>query len=105
MEEAEQCDRLVVMVDGRVAADGAAAEVIGSRTVVQVICGDWQKAFAVLDREGLIVQVQGEVLRVPGSPRQVEELMERHDIRAAVTTVPANLEEAFVGVVTAGPHR
>ena len=77
---------------------------IGSRTVVQVICGDWQKAFAVLEREGLIVRAgrcapsprftlasRG----APGPPRHPR----------AVTTVPANLEEAFVGVVTAGPHR
>src|ERR1035441_9360872 len=35
MEEAEQCDRLVVMVGGRVAADGTVAGVIGGRTVVE----------------------------------------------------------------------
>ena len=68
MEEAEQCDRLVVMVDGRVAAEGTAAGVIGSRTVVQVACDDWRRAFAALDAEGLMVQVQGDVLRVTGSP-------------------------------------
>jgi len=40
MEEAEQCDRLVVMVGGRVAADGTVAGVIGGRTVVEVTCND-----------------------------------------------------------------
>lgn len=105
MEEAEQCDRLVVMADGRVAADGDVAEVIGSRTVVQVTCDDWQRAFAVLDAEGLVVQVQGDVLRVPGSQRQVEELLARHELRGTVAEVPANLEEAFVSVVTGGADR
>ena len=81
MEEAEQCDRLVVMVDGRVAAGGTVADVIGSRTVVQVTCDDWRKAFAVLDEEGLIVQVESGALRVPGSPGQLGEILARHNSR------------------------
>jgi ABC-2 type transport system ATP-binding protein len=105
MEEAEQCDRLVVMVGGRVAAEGTVAEVIGSRTVVQVTCDDWRRAFAVLDAEGLVVQAQGDVLRVPGSPQQVEALLARHDLRGEVATVPANLEEAFVSVVSGDSRR
>ncbi len=105
MEEAEQCDRLVVMVDGRVAAEGTAAGVIGSRTVVQVACDDRRSAFAALDAEGLMVQVQGDVLRVTGSPGQVEDLLARHDLPAAVATVPANLEEAFVSVVSGASRR
>lgn len=105
MEEAEQCDRLVVMVDGRVAAEGTAAGVIGSRTVVQVACDDWPRAFAVLDAEGLMVQVQGDVLRVTGSPGRVEDLLARHDLPAAVATVPAKLEEAFVSVVLGASRR
>ena len=105
MEEAEQCDRLVVMVDGRVAAEGTAAGVIGSRTVVQVACDDRRSAFVALDAEGLMVQVQGDVLRVTGSPGQVEDLLARHDLPAAVATVPANLEEAFVSVVSGASRR
>ena len=42
--------------------------------------------------------------RVPGSPRQVGELLARHGLVAAVTEVPANLEEAFVSLVTVGPR-
>jgi len=45
------------------------------------------------------------VLRVPGSPRQVEDLLAQHSLEAALTTVPANLEEAFVSVVSGGPRR
>jgi len=105
MEEAEQCDRLVVMVGGRVAADGTVAGVIGGRTVVEVTCNDWRGAFAVLDAAGLVVQLQGDVLRVPGSPRQVEDLLAQHNLEVALTTVPANLEEAFVSVVSGKPRR
>jgi ABC-2 type transport system ATP-binding protein len=102
MEEAQQCDRLIVMAGGRVIAEGTVAGVIGDRQVVQVTCSSWQKAFAVLDAEGLFVQVQGEVLRVPASLQAVEELLARHDLRGEVVTVPANLEEAFVSIVSAG---
>src|ERR1039458_1946109 len=95
MEEAEQCDRLVVLVDGRVAADGTVADVIGGRRVVEVRCDDWRSAFEVLDAEGLIVQVQGDALRVPGTVGHVEEMLARHGVGGAVSTVPANLEEAL----------
>ena len=105
MEEAEQCDRLVVMAGGRVVAEGTVAGVIGDRHVVEARCDSWQKAFAVLDAEGLIVQVQGDVLRVPASPQHVEEVLMRHHLQAEVATVPANLEEAFVSIVLAGASR
>lgn len=105
MEEAQQCDRLVVMTAGRVVSHGTVADVIGNRQVVQVTCKDWQRAFTVLDAEGLVVQVQGDLLRVPGSPEQVEDLLAEHDLEGSVKTVPANLEEAFVSVVRASQPR
>jgi ABC-2 type transport system ATP-binding protein/ribosome-dependent ATPase len=105
MEEAEQCDRLVVMAGGRVVAEGTVAEVIGDRHVVEARCDSWQEAFSVLDAEGLIVQVQGDVLRVPASPEHVQRVLGRHHLRGAVVTVPANLEEAFVSIVSARAAR
>ncbi len=100
MEEAEQCDRLILMVGGRVVSQGTVADVIGGRRVVQVSCADWKQAFAVLDAERLVVQVQGDLLRVSASPQQVETLLAKHDLEGSVTTVPANLEEAFVSLVS-----
>jgi ABC-2 type transport system ATP-binding protein len=105
MEEAAQCDRLVVMAGGRVVAEGTVSDVIAGREVVQVQCAAWQRAFEVLDAEGLIVQVQADTLRVPGSQRDVRELLARHAIEGAISTVPANLEEAFVSIVSAGASR
>jgi ABC-2 type transport system ATP-binding protein len=102
MEEAEQCDRLVVMVEGRVAAEGTVGDVTGHRQVVEVRSADWKGAFEVLDAEGFVIQVHEDVLRVPSGRREVEGLLERRGVRATVTTVPANLEEAFVAVVSAG---
>jgi ABC-2 type transport system ATP-binding protein/ribosome-dependent ATPase len=105
MEEAEQCDRLVVMAEGQVVATGTLGQIIGDRRVVQVDCADWRSAFTALDSDGLIVEVLGDRLRVPGTPEHVEELLHRHHLAGDVSVVPANLEEAFVDIVTKAPHR
>jgi ABC-2 type transport system ATP-binding protein/ribosome-dependent ATPase len=100
MEEAEQCDRLVVMVDGGIAASGTVAEIVGGRTVLEVRCDDWQRAFAILDAAGLEVQAHGEVLRVDASASQIVERLAGQDLSPNVSVAPANLEEAFIAVVS-----
>ena len=100
MAEAEQCDLLVVMVNGRVAAQGSVEDVIGSLSVVEVRCDDWRKAFQLLDAEGLVVQARGDILRVPAPLHLVEALLDRAHVGAKATVVPANLEEAFVDIVS-----
>jgi ABC-2 type transport system ATP-binding protein len=100
LEEAQECDRLVVMADGRVVASGTTAEIVAGRTVVQVRCDDWSRAFALLDGAGLAVQVHGQhVLRVAGSAAAVSAVLGAAGLDAAVGVVPANLEEAFVAIV------
>ncbi|HEY6294454.1 MAG TPA: ABC transporter ATP-binding protein [Streptosporangiaceae bacterium] len=99
MEEAEQCDRLVVMAAGRVVARGTAEEIIGDRTVAQVRCGDSTRAFALLDAGHLPVQAHGTTLRVGATAAAVSGLLSRGGIDATIETVPANLEEAFVAMV------
>ncbi len=104
MEEAQECDRLVVMADGRVVAAGTSAGIIGDRTVVEVRCDDWGRAFALLDGRGLGVQVHGQkVLRVAGQATAIADLLAAGGLDAAVDVVPANLEEAFVAIVMSGP--
>ncbi len=98
MEEAEQCDRLVIMADGRVLAQGTLEEVVGAHRVVEVTGADWRRAFAALDRAELFVQASGEVLRVAGSSAAVRAALADADVAADVSEVPANLEEAFVEV-------
>jgi ABC-2 type transport system ATP-binding protein/ribosome-dependent ATPase len=99
MEEAEQCDRLVVMADGKVVARGSAAEITGDHKVVEVRCDDWNRAFALLDASGFPVQLHGRGLRVGGTPTAVAGLLTREGIDATAEIVPANLEEAFVAIV------
>jgi ABC-2 type transport system ATP-binding protein/ribosome-dependent ATPase len=99
MEEAEQCDRLIVMADGKIVAMGTSADITGGQTVAEVRCGDWNRAFALLDAHRIPVQVHGTTLRASGSPAEVAGLLSRQGIDAAVESVPANLEEAFVAIV------
>lgn len=104
MEEAEQCDRLVVMADGTIMARGTAGQIIGDRTVTQVKSADYNRAFALLDASGIPVQLQGRVLRVGETASAVAQLLSGAGVDATITAVPANLEEAFVAMV-AGPTR
>jgi ABC-2 type transport system ATP-binding protein/ribosome-dependent ATPase len=98
MEEAEQCDRLVVMAAGKVVATGTAVGIIGDRTVTEIHCGQPGRAFAVLDADGFAVQVQGAALRVAEPAAAVAGLISRAGIDATIEVVPANLEEAFVAI-------
>jgi ABC-2 type transport system ATP-binding protein len=101
IEEAQECDRLIVMADGRVVAGGTAAGIIGGRTVAEVRCDDWSRAFALLDAGGYGVQVHGQgVLRVAGQAAAVAGVLAAAGLDAAVSVVPANLEEAFVAIVS-----
>jgi ABC-2 type transport system ATP-binding protein len=103
LEEAQECDRLLVMADGRVVAGGTAAEIIGGRTVTEVRCDDWSRAFALLDAHGFGVQAHGQgVLRVTGPAGAVAGVLAAGGLDAAVSVVPANLEEAFVAIVASG---
>ena len=100
MEEAEQCDHLVVMADGKVVTSGTAAEIIGGRKVTEVRCKDWSRAFRLLDANGFSVQGHGPALRVAASAADVGGLISREGLDATIEVVAANLEEAFVAMVS-----
>jgi ABC-2 type transport system ATP-binding protein len=106
MEEAEQCDRLVVMADGKVVARGTADEITRGRTVTEVRCDDPNRAFTLLDTRGVLVQLHGRTLRVGEAAAAVAGVLSRAGIESAIEIVPASLEEAFVQIVatTAAGH-
>jgi ABC-2 type transport system ATP-binding protein len=103
MEEAGQCDRLVIMADGEVVAAGTVGQIIGERTVTEVRADDWQRAYDALDAAGLGVQVHGALLRVAAPPATVADLLSRQEVRATTAPVPANLEEAFIAIISRSP--
>jgi ABC-2 type transport system ATP-binding protein len=99
MEEAEQCDQLMIMANGKVAAAGTSDDITAGRTVAEVRTAQWSRAFALLDASRLPVQLHGTMLRVGSQPAEVSGLLSRAGISATVEPVPANLEEAFVAIV------
>ncbi len=99
MSEAEQCDRLVVMADGRVVAEGTMAEIVGGRATVEVAAARWEDAFAALEDAGLAAALVGRTLRVPGAGLdQVEAALRAGGVDAAVGMVPATFDETFVAL-------
>ena len=94
MDEAGECDRLMVMADGRTVAAGTAAQIIGDARVTVVETASWAAAFGALEAAGLPVALVGRTLRVPGAvPGDVRRAL--GPVEAAVTDAPATLDERF----------
>ena len=94
MDEAGECDRLMVMADGRVVAEGTAGQITGDARVSVVETGSWAAAFAALEAAGLPATLVGRTLRVPGAdPVDVRRAL--GPVEASVTVAPATLEERF----------
>ena len=95
MEEAEECDRLVVMAEGDVVAEGTVGEIVGDARVVVVESDEWARAFAGIERLGMAAALVGRTLRVPAaSARDVERAL--GGVEARVSEAPATLEERFL---------
>jgi ABC-2 type transport system ATP-binding protein/ribosome-dependent ATPase len=115
MEEAGECDRLIIMADGEVVADGTAAEIVGSAQVTVVEAARWSAAFIRLEQAGLPVALAGRTLRLPGitpaaaelaltSPQAAEPAGDAGLSDYRVSTAPATLEERFFELAsTASP--
>ncbi|TMB85096.1 MAG: ABC transporter ATP-binding protein [Chloroflexi bacterium] len=99
MSEASECDRLVVMVSGRVVASGSAAAIMGGMQTVVVTAVRWEDAFAALDDRGLPVALVGRRLRIPDRPAaDVDAALRGAEVEARLEVVPATFEEAFVAL-------
>lgn len=95
MEEAEECDRLVVMAAGRVVAHGSETEILAGARATVVTTPGWPAAFAALRAAGLPAALVGRTLRVPGHPPE-EVRRALGPVEAALRDAPATLEERFL---------
>jgi ABC-type multidrug transport system ATPase subunit len=94
MAEATQCDRLLLMAAGRVAAQGSEADIVGGTRAFSVRTDDWAAAFAALDAAGEPVMLAGRDVRVADSdPARLRVLLHEAGLAAHVVEVPATLEE------------
>jgi len=99
MQEAQQCDRLVLMSHGRCVATGSERDIIGGTTAVEVRTARWQDAFVALDGGGLPVTLAGRHVRVADVPvSQVRRVLDDAGVDAEVADVPATLEEAMTSL-------
>jgi ABC-type multidrug transport system ATPase subunit len=96
MDEAEQCDRLVVMAAGGVVGEGTVGEIVGAARIVAVESEDWVRAFDAIEEAGMSAALVGRSLRVPGASRaEVERALESVPA-TTVREAPATLEERFL---------
>jgi ABC-2 type transport system ATP-binding protein/ribosome-dependent ATPase len=100
LEEAEQCDRLVMLASGRVVVAGSLDDVIGGRSALEIAAPDPAAALLALDRAGIAGSITADAVRVSGTEQAVAEAaLVAAGITARFEVVPATLEEAFVARV------
>jgi ABC-2 type transport system ATP-binding protein len=103
LEEARECDRLVMMSAGRVVARGPLDEIVGDRTTVAVTTPDWPAAYTALAHAGLPAALVGRDLRVPGSDLPgVQAILDAAHIEAGLRSTRSTFEETFVALARAG---
>jgi len=104
LDEAGECDRLVLMAAGRVVAEGTLAAIVGDGTAVAVHAARWDQAFAALGAADLPAALIGRDLRVPGADLPaVRAALAVAGAEAALEVVPATFEETFVRLALAQP--
>jgi ABC-2 type transport system ATP-binding protein/ribosome-dependent ATPase len=103
MQEAEQCDRLLLMSDGRLVGEGDEAAIVGGTTAVAVRTDDWARAFDVLDSAGQLVMLSGRSIRVAdGDPDGLVAMLGDAGLAATVERVPATIEERMAVLARGG---
>jgi ABC-2 type transport system ATP-binding protein/ribosome-dependent ATPase len=102
MQEAQQCDRLLLMSDGRLVAQGSESDIVGPTTAVAVHTSDWARAFAALDAAGVPVMLEGRAVRVAdASPAELRPVLDDAGIQATLEPVPATIEERMLTLARA----
>ena len=94
MQEARQCDRLLLLSEGRLVAQGTEADIVDGTTAAAVSGEDWARLFEVLSGAGMAVNLAGRTVRVvdPDLAR-LREVLDSNDLPATITEVPATIEE------------
>lgn len=105
MQEAQQCDRLLLMAAGRLVGQGSEQQVVAGTTAVLVESGDWAQAFQVLTRAGLPVTLAGTAVRVAGvDAAQVRTALTSAGLPGQVSAVPATIEERMTLLAGTAPE-
>jgi ABC-2 type transport system ATP-binding protein/ribosome-dependent ATPase len=102
MQEADQCDRLLLMSQGRLVAAGTQADIVDGTVAYAVEADQWAQVFEVLSGAGFAVTLAGRCVRVVDPDRvALDALLDRHAIAAAVREVPPTIEERMTALASA----
>ncbi|MDM7853901.1 ABC transporter ATP-binding protein [Cellulomonas alba] len=105
MQEAQQCDRLLLMARGRLVGQGSEADLIGDTRALAVRTDDWAATFAALNAAQVPVILDGRAVRVADTDADdVRRILEQAGLAATVTAVPATIEERML-VLARGADR
>lgn len=97
MQEAQRCDRLVLMSHGVAVAQGTEADIVGDTTATEVRTEHWQHAFTALDGAGILVALAGiHVRAVDASEQDIRAALTDARVRADLVPMRATLDEAMV---------
>ncbi|HEU5268090.1 MAG TPA: ABC transporter ATP-binding protein [Jatrophihabitans sp.] len=97
MQEAQQCDRLLLMANGQLVAAGSVADIVGDTRALAVHTDHWADTFAALNTAGVPVILDGRAVRVADtSVEDVHRILTAADIQARVEPVPATIEERML---------
>lgn len=97
MQEAAQCDRLVILTAGEVTAEGTVTEITSAHTSLTVTTEHWEEAFTLLREAGVPTLLDGRTLRLPGADHD-ETLAVLAPLRGEFTVAQgtATLEETMM---------
>jgi ABC-2 type transport system ATP-binding protein len=99
MQEARQCDRLVLLSDGAIAGRGTESDIVAGLTVNVVTTGRWSDAFNALTRAGALVTLDGRSVRVIDQSRNaVERTLQDAGIDATLEILPATIDERMAAL-------
>lgn len=105
MQEAQQCDRLLLMSEGSLVAHGSEADIIAGTTAVEVQAEDWSAAFAALESAGEPVTLAGRSVRVADADAHgIAATLAAAGVTAHVRSVPATIEERMTVLARASNH-
>ncbi len=96
MDEAEECDRLLMLSRGKVVREGRAQDIISAVKVVAVDTQDWRSALNAADQAGLRTSLVGTALRVVGSETSdVRDALSRSGLDFDLVEVEGTFDDAF----------
>ncbi len=94
MQEARQCDRLLLMSDGRLVAQGSERDIVDGTRTLAVHAEDWARVFDVLSTAGMAVNLAGRDVRViDPDEEQLQAVLAQAALEATITEVAPTIEE------------